>query len=168
MRLLPALLAALLSAAPIGATAGEHDHHAAQAAEAKLGDLAVSGGWVRATLPNQKAASAYLTVANAGSAPDRLLSASSPAAERVEIHSMSVLDDVMTMRPVPEGLEVPAGGSVALEPGGFHLMLMGMAEPLAEGAAVPLTLSFERAGALDMMLPVRADTGGHGHQGHGG
>ena len=168
MRLFLVLLAALLFA-PIGATAGEHDHHAGPAAEAKLGDLAVSDAWVRATLPSQKTAAAYLTIANGGSAADRLISASSPAAERVEIHSIAVVDDVMTMRPVPDGLDVPAGGSVALTPGGaFHLMLIGAAEPLAEGAAVPMTLTFERAGALDMMLPVRAGMGHHEHHGHGG
>ncbi|HEV7253178.1 MAG TPA: copper chaperone PCu(A)C [Mesorhizobium sp.] len=169
MRLSSVLFAALLLVAPNGATAQEHDHHAARMAEVRLGELAVAQAWARATLPNQRTAAAYLTIANAGSAPDRLLSASSPAAERVEIHSMAVVDDVMTMRSVPDGLEVPAGGSVALTPGGeFHLMLVNVAEPLAEGGQAPLTLNFERAGALEVMLPVRVSSPDHDHHGQGG
>jgi len=166
MRLVPLLVAAVLLGAAVPAPAQEHQ--AAEFAEARAGDLTVSAAWAKATLPNQKTAAAYLTVFNAGSVPDRLVSASSPLAGRVEIHSMAVVDDVMTMRPVPEGLEVPAGGSVALAPGGgFHLMLVEVSGPLVEGATAPLTLTFERAGRLDLTLPVRG-AGAGDHKGHGG
>lgn len=139
-----------------------HDH--AAAGSATIGDLAITSAWARATLPGQKAAGAYLTVTNNGAAADRLTGAASPAADKVEIHTMEIVNDVMTMRPVEGGLEIPAGGSVELKPGGYHIMFMGISEPLADGASVNVKLQFETAGEVELAVPVRLVKGqGHDH-----
>ncbi len=134
-----------------------HDHIAS------VGNLEISHAWARAMLPNQPAGGGYMTIANQGQEADRLVSASSPAAGKVEIHSMQVINDVMTMRPVEGGLEIPAGETVELKPGGLHVMFMAVAEPFAEGDTVPVTLEFEQAGSVDIALPVRKAEGGHSH-----
>ena len=141
---------------------GDHgDHAAAEAIHA--GDLAISAAWARAMLPGQPAGGGYLTITNGGAAADKLVGAESPAAGKVEIHTMSVVNDVMTMRPVEDGLEIPAGATVELKPGGFHVMFMQVSEPFKEGATVPVTLVFEKAGRVEVPFPVRAASGG-GHQ----
>ena len=122
--------------------------------EAKAGDLTITGAWARAMLPGQPTGGAYMTIGNAGKEPDRLIAVTSPAASEVEVHRMEMKGDVMIMRPVEGGLEIPAGASVKLEPGGLHLMFNHSAAPFKEGAEVPVTLEFERAGKVDLMLPV--------------
>jgi copper(I)-binding protein len=134
----------------------------------KAGDLTLTAGWLRAMLPGQPAGGGYVTISNAGSTPDRLVAVSTPAAGKSEIHMMEMKNDVMVMRPVDGGLEIPAGGTVELKPGGFHLMFMQMTEPFAEGATVPVTLEFEKAGKVELMLPVKAASGAAGHTTHGG
>lgn len=150
-----------------GHGAGEHGDHAhdhAGGASATIGDLEIASGWARAMLPGQKAGGGYLIVTNNGAAADRLIGASSPAAGKVEIHNMEVINDVMTMRPVEGGLEIPAGGSVELKPGGYHIMFMSVSEPFADGSTTPLTLRFEKAGEVGLALPVRLVRGsGHDH-----
>lgn len=147
-----------------------HGHGADAKADAvTAGDLEITSAWARATLPGQKAAGAYMTVANKGGAADKLIGGSSPAAGKVEVHTMAVVNDVMTMRPVEGGLEIPAGGAVELKPGSFHIMFMDVSSPFAEGGSVPVTLQFEKAGSVELSLPVRAAPaagGGHGN-GHG-
>ena len=186
MRLLVVLSAAgLLAAASAGAVAGwpvmpaagPHMVQVIPVSEAhetqghvetetiQAGDLKISAAWARAMLPNQPAGAGYLTIVNGGEEADRLLAASSPVAGRVEIHTMEIVDDVMTMRPVDGGLEIPAGGTVVLEPGGLHVMFMQVEEPFAEGATIAVTLEFEKAGAVELALPVRP---AGGHSGHGG
>jgi copper(I)-binding protein len=118
------------------------------------GDITVSGAYTRAMLPRAAAAGGYLTIANSGAAADRLESAASAAAARVEVHEMRLEGDVMKMTPVEGGLDIPAGGSVALMPGGYHLMFMGIGTPFAEGQCVLVTLHFATAGALDIALAV--------------
>lgn len=120
-----------------------------------VGDLHIVEPWARAMLPGQPAGGGFLTIENQG-AGDRLVSVASPVAGKVEIHTMKVVDDVMVMRPLEGGLEIPAGDTVALEPGGLHLMFMRVEEPFAEGGEVPVTLTFEEAGAVKVSLPVRA------------
>lgn len=159
------------------AASGSHDGHAmnhgaAAADVVTAGDIEIASAWARAMLAGQKAAGAYLTVTNKGGAADRLLGGSSPAAGKVEVHTMEVVDDVMTMRPVEGGLEIPAGGTVELKPGSYHVMFMDVAKPFAEGDTVPVTLRFEKAGDVELSLPVRVVTGAghdHGHDdgGHG-
>jgi len=146
-------------AQPAPAANGHHGGHA-DATAVHAGDLAIDAAWVRAMLPGQPAGGGYLTVTNGGAAADRLIGVESPAAGKVEIHTMSVVNDVMAMRPVEGGLEIPAGGTVELKPGGFHVMFMQVARPFAEGATVPVTLVFEKAGRVDVPFPVRAAAGG--------
>lgn len=146
---------------------GNHHHGDGTADAVTAGDLAIGSAWARAMLPNQPTGGAYLTIANNGEAADRLVAVTSPRAGRVEIHSMEVVDDVMTMRPVEGGLEIPAGETVALEPGGLHLMFMEVAEPFAEGQAIPVTLQFETAGSVDISIAVRkAGAATDAHHGH--
>lgn len=115
-------------------------------------EIAVTDAWARASVTSTGAA--YVTIENKGSADDTLVEAGSPVAERVEIHDMTMEGMVMKMRRL-DALPVPAGGSVALAPGGKHIMLIGLAEPLSEGMSVPLTLVFEGAGEVEVSAPVR-------------
>lgn len=163
-----ALTAASLLAAQAHGTQAAASHEAGTPAVVTAGDLEISAAWARAMLAGQKAGGAYMTLANKGAAADRLLGGASPAAGKVEVHTMEVVNDVMTMRPVAGGLEIPAGATVELKPGSFHVMFMDVATPFAEGDTVPVTLTFEKAGDVDLSLPVRAMTGGQTHGGgHG-
>jgi copper(I)-binding protein len=119
-----------------------------------LGPLNISGPFSRATLPNAPVGGGFLTIENTGETADRLVSASSPAAAEVQIHEMKMEGEVMRMRALPDGLDLPPGETIVLAPGGFHLMLMGLTQPLVEGEAVPVTLTFEQAGTVEVLLPV--------------
>jgi periplasmic copper chaperone A len=138
--------------------ADEHAGHGAGAAVA-AGDLEISGYWAKAMLPGQPAGGGYLSIANKGGAADRLVSVSSPAAGMVEVHMMEIVDDVMNMRPVEGGVEIAPGAMVELKPGGMHLMFMQVKEPFKEGTSVPVTLEFEKAGKVDLALPVQTAAG---------
>ncbi len=118
------------------------------------GPMHVEQPWARATPPGAKVAGAFATIENHGSTPDRLVSATAAVAGRVEIHEMAVTDGVMTMRPLPDGLPVPADGSVELKPGSYHLMLMDLAGPLKDGEHVTGTLTFEKAGTVPVTFVV--------------
>jgi copper(I)-binding protein len=96
----------------------------------------------------------FMSISNAGTEPDRIVGVSSSAAGAVELHEMADEDGMMVMRPVEGSLEVPAGGSVELEPGGYHVMLIGLAEDLLPGDTVELTVAFERGGAVDLDAEV--------------
>jgi copper(I)-binding protein len=146
--LLPLVLAVLCSA-----TAAARDY--------KLGALEIGQPWARATPPSAPAGGGFLKITNTGSTPDRLVSASSPAAELVQVHEMKMDGNVMRMREVEKGLEIPAGGSVTLAPGGFHLMMMGLKGPLKQGASVPVTLVFEKAGRVEVEMTVEAVGASH-------
>lgn len=119
-----------------------------------LGDIEISGAFTRATLPNAPVGGGYLTITNKGAADDRLVSVSTPAAGTSQIHEMKMVGDVMKMNEVEGGLVIPAGGSVALEPGGYHLMFMDLKGPLVEGQSITVTLTFEKAGTVDVELPI--------------
>ncbi len=125
------------------------------AAEAKLGSLMLEQPWARATPGQAKNGAAYLTIHNAGKADDRLLSAASDVAARVELHNHVNKDGVMQMRQV-EAVAVPAGGMTTLKPGGLHVMLMGLKGPLKEGESFPLTLTFEQAGSTTVQVKVES------------
>jgi copper(I)-binding protein len=130
----------------------------AAASSAAFGaDLAVSGGWSRPAIQGGNGAG-YLTVTNGGAAPDRLLSAASPAAGRVEIHQSMVMNGVAMMHAAEGGVIVPAGGKAVLAPGGYHLMLIGLKAASPMGNVIPLTLTFERAGKVTTSLAVRTTT----------
>jgi len=147
------------------ATAAAEEHHHG-AAEISSGDLHIGEPWARAMLPGQPTGGAYMTIRNDGQEPDRLTAITSPAAGKVEIHSMEMKGEVMEMRPVEGGLEIPAGESVALEPGGLHLMFLEVKTPFAQGAEVPVTLEFEKAGKIELNLPVLPASTGRGGGAH--
>ena len=86
--------------------------------------------------------------------PDRLLSGTTPAADRLEIHEMSVTDGIMRMRALPDGLAIAPGQTVKLAPGGYHIMLIGLTKPLALGDHVPARLKFEKAGEVEVSFIV--------------
>jgi copper(I)-binding protein len=117
------------------------------------GDIAVTMPWTRAAGQNGTGAG-FLGIANRGAAADRLLGASSPIARVTELHTHIREGDILRMRPVA-AIDLPPGGTVTLQPGGFHLMLIGLKEPLIQGQSVPLTLRFERAGEVQVMLAVQ-------------
>ncbi len=118
-------------------------------------DLVITDPVSRATPAGAPTGIGYMTIANKGEVPDRLVSASSPLADHVEIHEMSVANGIMTMHPVPGGLAVPAHGSVTLKPGSYHLMLIGPKQPFKAGDTIPVTLTFEHAGSEQIGLSVK-------------
>ncbi|RVT98935.1 copper chaperone PCu(A)C [Rhodovarius crocodyli] len=129
------------------------------AAQAQTPAVTVESPWTRAARAGGQGAG-FLTLRSA--AGDRLLSASSPAANRVELHTHMRDGDVMRMRPV-ENIELPAGTAVTLQPGGNHLMFIGLKQPFEQGAQVPVTLVFERAGSITVQLPVQGAGARHSH-----
>ncbi len=136
-----------------------------------LAEATVQSPWARATPPTAKNGAAFMTI-KGGGAGDRLVSASAPVSERVELHTHLMEGGVAKMREVP-AIDVPANGAVELKPGSYHVMLIGLKAPLKEGGTFPLTLRFEKQGTVTVDVPVRAlgamgDTGGHGmpHKGH--
>lgn len=139
----------------------------AMMAEYKVGDLVIQALMAKATPPKAPVSGGYMTITNNGSQPDRLVSITAPFASKAEIHEMTMEGDVMKMRPVEGGLEIPAGGSVTLEPGGYHIMFMGLSEPLKEGESRKAVLTFEKAGTVEVEFTVMdIKPGGHMH--HGG
>lgn len=124
--------------------------------EFKVGDIEIGHPWSRATPAGAKVAGGYLTITNTGSSPDRLLSISSDISAKAELHEMGVKDGVMTMRPVADGLEIPAGGKVTLGPGSYHVMFMDLKQPPREGEMFAATLTFEKAGAVTVEFAVQA------------
>lgn len=131
----------------------------------KLGDLELSAAFTRAMAPNAGSGGGFVTITNKGHRDDRLIDAKSDAANRVEIHEMKMEGDVMKMGQLEDGIIIPAGASVTLEPGGLHIMFMQVEERFVEGEMVPLTLTFEKAGDVDVMLKVggAAAKGAHAH-----
>ena len=121
----------------------------------RVGDLRIETPWVRATPPGAGVTGGFLIVRNAGAKDDRLLSVSSPAVARIEIHEMRNEDGVMRMRPLRDGLAIPAGTTVELAPGGYHLMLFGPKRPFVEGEDIAATARFERAGDVAITFRVR-------------
>ncbi len=118
----------------------------------------VAEPWVRSTVPGQKATGAYLQITSATGG--KLVSASTPVAGIVEIHEMTMDGNVMKMRALPSGLDLPAGKAVALKPGGMHVMLMDLKQPLKPGDTVPLTLVVEGAGNKRETVEVNATVRG--------
>ncbi|MCX7684041.1 MAG: copper chaperone PCu(A)C [Acetobacteraceae bacterium] len=121
---------------------------------ARAGDIAIASPWTRAAGANANGAG-FMLLSNTGSAPDRLVSAASPAARVVELHTHIREGEVMRMRPVPD-IPIPPGETVRLQPGGLHVMLIGLTRPLERGQQVPLTLRFERGGEVTVLLEVQA------------
>ena len=123
--------------------------------DAKTGDLALRDAFIRATVPGAPVAAGYLVIENTGSASDRLVEGSAKFAERVEFHTMSMEGGVMKMRRLADGIDIVAGETVVLKPGGMHIMFIGPKEPLTAGEDKMVTLSFEKAGVIALSIPVK-------------
>jgi len=138
-------IALALSLSILTVVADAHDY--------ELKSLNIDHPFARATPPGARAAGAYLTVENKGATPDRLIAASSPVAGIVEVHEMAMDGGVMKMRVIP-GIDIKAGSKVDLKPGGYHIMLMELKQPLKNGDRFPLTLTFEKAGKIEVSVWV--------------
>jgi copper(I)-binding protein len=119
------------------------------------GNLAITKAWSRATPGGAKVAGGYLTIENRGSAPDRLLSGSTGLARSIEVHEMVVSNGVMTMRPIDGGLTIEPGETVKFAPGGRHLMFLGLKGSLKRGEHIPVKLTFEHAGEIEVSFEVQ-------------
>ncbi|KGF70480.1 hypothetical protein LL06_05040 [Hoeflea sp. BAL378] len=163
-------IALLLSAALIAlssASAFAHDF--------KLGALEIEHPYARATPPNAPVSGGYMTIRNTGAEADRLLTGEAAFAERVEIHEMAMDGEVMKMRQLTDGLEIPAGGEVVLKPGSFHIMFIGIDSQFKPGETRKATVVFEKAGAIELEFQVEdikamqdATKMDHGAMKHGG
>lgn len=120
----------------------------------RVGSLTILAPWARATPGGAEVAATYFTIRNDGDAPDRLIDLSSPVADHASVHEMATKDGVMTMRGVTEGLEIPGHGTVTLKPGGYHVMLEHLKQPLKRGMHFTVALRFARAGTADIDVPV--------------
>ncbi|WP_029660487.1 copper chaperone PCu(A)C [Aliihoeflea sp. 2WW] len=148
-----------LAGALLAAPAFAHDFAA--------GDLTIDHPWSRATPKGARVAAGYASITNNGSEADRLIEVRSDFAASAEIHEMAVDGNgVMTMRPLADGIEIPAGEEVKLEPGSFHIMFMGPEKQLVEGENFAGTLVFEKAGEVEVEFAVEGMGGPGGHAGH--
>lgn len=150
-------LGLVLTAAPVLAPSLAHDY--------KVGTLKIDHPWARATPAGARVAGGFMKISNAGAA-DKLVSATATVAGRVEVHEMAVNDGVMTMRELAAGLPIPENGSVELKPGSFHVMFMDLKQPLKAGDKFKGTLTFEKAGTVEVEFAVEA-MGSQGGMDHG-
>jgi copper(I)-binding protein len=127
-----------------------------QAADYDVGSIHISTPWARATPKGAAAGAAYMTVTNKGTTPDRLNCVSDDASAQCQIHSMTMENGIMQMRPVVGGLEIKPGETVTLQPGGFHMMLLDLKAPLEQGKTLKATLKFDHAGTVDVEYPIAA------------
>jgi len=147
-------------------------------APALANDIGIHHPYAIASRPGAPTGTAYMLIHNHGDRPDRLLSAASPVAERVERHTSTEEDGILRMGAIEGGIEIPAGGELDLARGGPHIMFMGITDPFEDGDIIELTLTFERSGDMTFRVPVDLDRlttdapmhdhGEHaGHEGHG-
>ncbi|WP_395660688.1 copper chaperone PCu(A)C [Aestuariivirga sp.] len=130
--------------------AGAHD------TAIKAGNLVITGPWSRQSPMAADVAAGFLTIANTGQEDDRLVKAETAISSMTQIHGMKMEGDVMKMFELPEGIPIPAGGTVELKPKSLHLMFMGLAKPPAEGEHFTATLTFEKAGTVEVQFDVLA------------
>jgi periplasmic copper chaperone A len=151
------ILAAALTLAATSAIAQDY----------KLGAIEIEHPWARATPKGATVGAGYMTITNRGAEADRLVGGSVAFARRFEIHSMTMEQGVMKMREVKDGIEIKPGETLELKPGGYHVMFVDLKQPLAQGDHVKVTLTFAKAGTIDIEYPVQAmgagaaATGGH-------
>ena len=139
---------------------------AAVAHDYKAGSITIDHPWAKASIGQAKAGAAYLVLVNDGDAADRLVAVKADVSELVELHTHTMEDGVMRMRAVP-AIDVPAGATTELKPGGLHIMLLNLKAPLVEGESFPATLVFENAGEVVVEVAIEAAVGGqHEHSGH--
>ena len=127
---------------------------AAHAHSFKLGTIDIGHPYARATVAGQPTGGGFLTLANGGT-DDKLLSAAAGVSAGVELHSMSMEGDMMRMRQV-DGIALPAGKTVELKPGGYHIMFVGLKAPLKAGDTFPMKLKFEKAGEVTVEVKIEA------------
>ena len=124
--------------------------------EYKVGPLVIDRPWTRATPKSATVAGGYLKITNTGSTPDRLTGGSAEVARKLEVHEMSMDGGVMKMRELKNGLEIPAGATVELKPSSIHIMMTNLTRPLSKGEKVKGSLTFEKAGKVDVEFTVEA------------
>ena len=154
MKLIAVMALALIAAFP------------ARAQTAPSSALDVQQVWARATPAGARTGAIYLTVVNGTGADDKLVGASTPAAREAQLHTMIDEGGIMKMRPLAS-IEIKAGATVTLKPGGTHVMLLGLQKPLKPGTSFPLTLEFEKSGKREVTVSV-AKAGAMGMDGMGG
>jgi copper(I)-binding protein len=137
-----AALAAILLAAPALA----HDYN--------VGSLRIDHPWARATPKGASVGGGYLSITNTGSTPDTLIGGSSPVAKKLELHEMSMDKGIMKMRALPAGVEIKPGETVTFQPSGYHVMFVGLNQPLKQGERIPATLDFAKAGQVKVEFSV--------------
>lgn len=142
------LAVAALTAAAIITPLAAHDY--------SVGTIQIDHPWARVTAAGQSAGGGFMTLTNRGRRADVLIGGSTPVAREVQVHEMAVTDGVMRMRQLTGGLTIPAGGSVQLRPGSYHVMFMGLNRALVAGERVPVTLRFQRAGSVRVEFAVEA------------
>jgi copper(I)-binding protein len=146
------VLTATLAALVIASSALAHDY--------KLGPLVIDHPWSRATPKGAAVAGGYMKITNTGTTPDRLVGGSAEVAKRFELHEMSMEGGVMKMRELSNGLEIPPGATVELRPGSYHVMMQNLSRQLTKGERVKASLTFEKAGKVDIEFAVDAVGGG--------
>ena len=146
MRLTTILLTSALALAASTAYAGDYT----------AGTLTIADPWSRATPKGATVAAGYMKITNNGTLPDRLTGGSSDVAPRIEVHESTMDKGVAKMRPVNGGLEIKPGETVELKPGSYHLMFVGLKKQLNTGSQIKATLTFEKAGKVDLDYDVRA------------
>lgn len=119
-----------------------------------VGNLRIMHPWARASAGHGKAGAAFMTITNTGGEDDKLVAAATANAKKTEIHETKMEDGVMKMRMLMGGLAIPAGSEVKLKPMGLHVMMMGVTEKLVEGETLILTLTFEKAGNVEVAVPI--------------
>jgi periplasmic copper chaperone A len=122
----------------------------------KVGSIQITQPWARATPKGASSGGAYMTVTNSGATAEHLNCVSSDAAAECQIHQMTMDGGVMKMRPVQGGLEVKPGETVTLKPGGFHLMLVGLKEPLQVGKSLAATFEIDSGSTVQVAFPIAA------------
>lgn len=127
----------------------------ASAHEYRLGPIGIAHPWARATAASAANGAVYMAISNEGDSVDRLIGVASPVAGMSHLHTSEEVDGVMQMRPV-DAIEIAPGDTVSIEPGGLHIMLMGLGAPLVQGTNFPMTLVFETAGSIDIEVHVEA------------
>lgn len=131
---------------------------------ANASSVMVTEAFARASAtPMATSGAAYVSLTNHATEDDRLVSASTPSARAAEIHKSEVVGGIMRMA-AAGALEIPANGTLAMQPGGYHIMLIGLVKPLKKGDEIEITLTFEKAGAVTVKVPVGGvAAGGHDH-----
>ena len=126
----------------------------------KVGALEITGPFTRATLPGAQVGAGFMTITNTGKEEDRLVKATASITSTVQLHEMKMEGDVMKMSEVPGGIVIPPGATVELKPKSLHVMFMDLKAPVKEGETITGTLTFEKAGTVDVDYDVMAPNAG--------